>query len=256
MTTGARHEPLRVDFFLSSPICLGQYEYVRLDGVVAHLRSRLADPVAHRNRPSESVERSYLDGMRAIYHRGVYHASVGLLDSDEPPNPLMPVGSVPGSDGTIYKRLETGMLCDARLAKMSSWKHTPGTGHFKHAAIRLSVHPVRRVRFYARADEGMLRELLGGLRSLGKKTNIGYGQIESYEVERVPDDRSVVWKGRAMRSMPLELLESWEMVEWLCWHPPYWDAAGARECAPPGARVVLKSGNQIRRAEPALSCRP
>lgn len=250
MTPGARHTPLRVDFFLSSPICLGQYEYVRLDGVVAHLRARHIDPDGYRRRSSSKVVRTDADGMRVIYHRGVYHASVGLLDSDEPPNPRMPLNGTQETDSTIYKRLEMGQLCDPRLARMTSWKHTPGTGPYKHAAIKLVTHPARRVRFYARADEHMLHKLLTGLRALGKKTGIGYGQVESYKITKMPDDRSVVWNGRAMRSIPREMLDLCEVSERLGWRPPYWDAGDVRECAPPGARVVLKSGRRLRQAEP------
>lgn len=246
MAPEVRHTPLRIDFFLSSPICLGQYEHVRLDGVVAHLRARHMDPATYRRRSSSEVVRTGADGMRAIYHRGIYHASVGLLDADEPPNPRMPMNDTPGTDSTIYKRLEAGLLCDARLARMANWKHTPGTGPYKHGAIKLVTHPVRRVRFYARANEPILRELLSGLRALGKKTGIGYGQIKSYDITRTPDDRSVAWNGRAMRSIPCEMLDMYELSEWCGWRPPYWDARDARMCAPPGARVMLKSGRQLR----------
>ena len=246
MTPDARHEPLRVDFFLSSPICLGQYEYVCLDGVVAHLRARSIDPGGYRRRDGATAASG--GGMRAIHHRIIHHASVGLLDTDGPPG-TGPQDRVPGSDDIIYKRLEMSKLCDPRLARTSNWKHTPGTGPYKHAAIRLVTVPARRVRFYARADERMLRDLLAGLLALGKKTAIGYGQIESLEIARIPDDRSVVWKGRAMRPIPCEMLESCETRERCGWRPPYWNAADARMCAPPGARVKLKSGNQLRRIE-------
>lgn len=246
MTPDARHTPLRVDFFLSSPICLGQYEYVRLDGVVAHLRARHMDPAAYRRRPSKETVRTGADDMRAIHHRGIYHASVGLLDADEPPNPWMPVRRVPYTDSTIYKRLETGLLCDARLARMANWKHTPGTGPYKHGAIKLVTHPVRRVRFYARADEHVLRGLLAGLYALGKKTAIGYGRIESCDITRITDDRSVVWKGKAMRSIPYEMLDECELSERCGWRPPYWNAHDTKICAPPGASVTLKSGRQLR----------
>lgn len=247
MTPDARHEPLRVDFFLSSPICLGQYEYVCLDGVVAHLRARSMDPDGYRRR--DGVTAAGGGGMRAIHHRVIHHASVGLLDTDGPPGTGMPLDRIPGSDDTIYKRLEMGKLCDTRLARTSHWKHTPGTGPYKHAAIRLVTVPARRVRFYARADEHVLRGLLAGLLALGKKTAIGYGSIESFEITRIPDDRSVVWKGRAMRPIPCEMLESYETRERCGWRPPYWNAADARMCAPPGARVKLKSGHQLRRIE-------
>lgn len=244
--TAPRYEPLRIDFFLSSPLCLGGYEYVRLDGVVARLRARRVG-AAHGRMSGGKVELASAGGMRAIYYRGVYHASVGLLDADAPPDPEMPLRDTPDTDGTIYKQLETGMLCDSRLARLGSWTHTPGTGPYKHAAVRLVTHPVRRVRFYALADRRVLEELLDGLPAIGKKTSIGYGQVESYEIVSVHEDRSVVWGGKAMRSIPRWMLDECEFVEMSGWRPPYWHRRDAAQCAPPGVRVKLVSGERLRK---------
>lgn len=223
--------------------------------MVAYLRARRLDPAAYRYRPSREVVRTCADGMRAIYHRGIYHASIGLLDADEPPNPRMPLHCTPDTDGTIYKRLETGMLCDARLARVAGWTHTPGTGPYKHGAIKLVTHPVRRVRFYTRADRRVLEGLLEGLSALGKKTSIGYGQIESWEIAPVTEDRSVVWNGRAMRSIPCKMLDEYELPEMYVWRPPYWNGRDIVPCAPPGARVKLKPGSQLRRIRNGVQSR-
>ena len=93
----------------------------------------------------------------------------------------------------------------------------------------------------------MLRGLLAGLYALGKKTGIGYGRIASCDITCIPDDRSVVWEGKTMWSIPCEMLNECELSEQCGWRPPYWNSLDIRICALPGASVTMKSGRKLRR---------
>lgn len=93
---------------------------------------------------------------------------------------------------------------------------------------------------------GNRREILRALRRLthlGKKRAHGYGKIRSVEVERIDEDRALVWEGRAMRWLP-DPREGARLVRPV---PPYWSRIGRVRCCEVGdpaplARVIERAG--------------
>ena len=236
--------PVRVDFFLSTPLCIGDYEHIHFDGVLAHLRSRYNNPTEYRKRHSRKAEPQTSGGMRVLHYRNLYHASVGLLDG-EIPNPHQPRHNVLETDMTIYKRFDDVSMFKPDIANLSKWTPAIGSGAYRNNMIKLNILDIRFVRFYARVDIELLKKLLDGLHSLGKKTAIGYGQIKSYEIKEIKEDISVVHRGKAMRYIPQEFLNSWELLESRAWRPPYWDVHNRAKCAPPGSEVSMKSNTSM-----------
>jgi len=86
-----------------------------------------------------------------------------------------------------------------------------------------------------------VQQLLELLTHLGNDTRMGWGLIDKkrMELEPIPEDRSVVWQGKAMRPIPIRFLNSCSDAVYLPWRSPYWAAENVEMCAPPGAEVEL-----------------
>lgn len=85
---------------------------------------------------------------------------------------------------------------------------------------------------YASGNRKEVKRVLKRIKALGKKRAHGYGKVVSVDVERIEDDRSLVWGGVAMRWLPLP-----GGVRIGRPRPPYWSPIGAVACCEIGARV-------------------
>jgi hypothetical protein len=94
------------------------------------------------------------------------------------------------------------------------------------------------IRWWAIGDEGLVRELLGDIRYLGKRRAVGRGIVDRWVVEACEpwgDGFPVVNAGSPMRPLPLDwqgLVDPPTAYHTLA--PPYWDHAAEVLCAVPG----------------------
>jgi hypothetical protein len=76
---------------------------------------------------------------------------------------------------------------------------------------------------------------------LGKKRAAGGGEVVGCSVREIDADWSLVLASRAMRSLPVEMLISYERdkATLMGFRPPYWANENVCMCAMPGSAVAL-----------------
>jgi len=216
---------------MTTPICLA-HPWLHLDGILSHLifREKMGlnyytlpskQPLSRRDLMNMGVQpRQFMPLARL---GPIYHASVSFLE----PKQLYTV--------TIYKRFHE------RHAETLRRKYIQRSrGRFRDWAIKLPIIPAEKVVFYAYGDLHETLRLLNHLPGLGKKVNIGFGAFKSIEIEELKEDHSVVWRGKAMRPIPVKMCAYASETMLLAYRPPYWDRRNIAECAVPGSRVELK----------------
>jgi hypothetical protein len=209
---------------MTTPICLG-WPWIHLDGLLAHLARRELDGQNYYVLPSkEPVQPGFYLGVLGSLgpiHRG----SISILQPEE----LHTM--------TVYKRFHAEGAVDM------PWKLryvSKGTGPLRDWMIRLPYAPAETVTFYGHGNLPEVLRLLSFLPALGKKTAYGFGAFHSVEVEELPKDRSVVHEGRAMRPIPVGMLEEADETMITAYRSPYWAKENVAECARPGSRVRLR----------------
>lgn len=133
----------------------------------------------------------------------------------------------------------------------------PARRHRAHARCRAGAPRGRsrcRARLCRRQQAGsdfLPLHLLRRLRYLGRKRAHGHGRILGVEVERIEEDRSLIWQGRAMRWLPdpsgARLVRP---------RPPYWHPFGRVRCLEggPGAEIYPSNAfaNRLKAREGSL----
>lgn len=142
--------------------------------------------------------------------------------------PDVPYGSL-----QYFKRFEADRF-PARPAKVHM-----GSGHYRAWMLRTVYLPAETVTFYGCGKIDRVRDLLIDLTHLGNDSRVGWGEISEVTVSEIPEDRSVVWKGCAMRPIPVRMLRSWDDAAHVAWRTPYWSPDRMELCAPPGAEIEL-----------------
>lgn len=155
---------------------------------------------------------------------GIYHSSSSMFDFNDM------------HTTTIYKRFCEKYLDMRRMRKGTIDR---GRGFFRDFMISLPYLPARRITFYACGNKREIARLLSGLPGLGKKTAIGFGFVNSFEIEALENDISIISNGMAMRPIPTLLLKSYDDVAILNYKSPYWAYDKVAPCAPPLSRVLL-----------------
>ena len=218
--------PFRLYLPLLTPVCINA-PWIMLDGVLTHLIQMKLHGRRYYYLPTKQVVK--FNGphryQRALFfgHNGIPHASASIFEGD-----------VKLQSMQYYKRLEVEGFPGKR-------KISQGTGHFRAWALRAVYVPAQAVTFYGCGDLRLIRELLELLTHLGNDTRMGWGLIDKKRMvlEPIPEDRSVVWQGKAMRPIPIRFLNSCSDAVYLPWRSPYWAAENVEMCAPPGAEVEL-----------------
>lgn len=114
-------------------------------------------------------------------------------------------------------------------------------GEYKSLAIRIPTLVTPWLDFYVRGDRARLADLLSDLHYLGRDGARGLCEVHSIEIGDDPDDRSLVYRGRPQRSLPVAdeheaalLFEhgSYEVRE-ANTRAPYWHRASRALCVVP-----------------------
>ncbi len=220
---------VRVTFRMGSPVCVTT-PWISFDGLISHAmlldalgedyfilpkKLPLGDILVHRDDQRRVVP---------IKHTGgVYHSSVSIFT----PYTLKTT--------TMYKR-----FYEAASESLGRKKIRVGSGCYRSYMMRTVYIPAHTVTFYACCDPALVKRLLEEyIFSLGNDTRVGYGVVNSVEIEEVDDDISLVYNGRAMRPIPVSLCKQYEMAVPLPYRAPYWDPSNITLCVPPGERCEL-----------------
>jgi hypothetical protein len=83
--------------------------------------------------------------------------------------------------------------------------------------------------------------LMETVRHIGKKHAAGGGEVAEFKVSRIENDYSLTKDGLAMRSLPVEMLKSYDSggAMLMAYQAPYWDQKNVALCVAPGCRCEL-----------------
>jgi hypothetical protein len=116
-----------------------------------------------------------------------------------------PIFTVKGISNTnMYKSFDS-----REYEKISSKKKLPkvlkdqGSGIYKSHVIQMEQSEIEEVVFFVRGDTKVIVSLLENLRFLGKKSSLGFGEIDNITIKKVKEDQSVVSNGILMRPVPV-----------------------------------------------------
>lgn len=128
----------------------------------------------------------------------------------------------------------------ARLEAMSGNRLTIAGGPYKSTNIPVQTLVTPWLDFHMVADRVLVRDLLGEASALGRGYSSGLGTLLGFEYLPDPEDRSLAWRGRPMRSIPLgdggpTLHDPICMLA--ATRAPYWAGKGERVCAVPAIRL-------------------
>ena len=224
--------PFRVEVRLAAPVSLN-HPWLHLDGILAHLAVNRVAGREQYSRPTKAVQ-SYSARDLGIYANAlartpVPQASISYFGPHERLCSLQ-----------FFKRFEERGFPARRKIAM-------GYGHFRAWMMRVVYVPAEWAVFYGRGNVEMVRDLLDDLTHLGNKSRAGWGAVASVLVEELGENRSLVWEGRAMRPLPVRILQRYEEALPMAASAPYWDPHNIEMCAPPGAEVELLSSREMRR---------
>ncbi|MDQ7851146.1 MAG: hypothetical protein RB148_12825 [Armatimonadota bacterium] len=215
----------QIVFYLATPVALN-HPWLHLDGLISHLvalRVLGRDYYVLPTKTVTSLSAKQLGRYQRVLRQWweLPQASVSFFHPDD----LFSL--------RYFKRFEPRGFPGERKIDL-------GRGHYRTWMLRHVYCPAETVTFYGTGDLELVRDLLSDLTHIGNDNRVGWGRIHRLEVTELPEDRSLVWEGKAMRPIPIRFLRKWEDAVPLAWRPPYWAAENVEVCAPPGARVVLK----------------
>lgn len=109
-------------------------------------------------------------------------------------------------------------------------------GAYKNGFYNIERLGVDKILYYARGDGEEISSLLKNLRHIGKKSSLGWGEIEKIEIEKIDEDYSLVKDGLIMRNIPKENslgVEDTGRVSLFRLQHPYWKRTDMVECLMP-----------------------
>lgn len=184
-----RVEPLRLRAWLASPVVWDSYHPIQLEGalqipVVMRETGRLPDDV--------------FDGMP--------HGTITDI--------RVPIADVTIGDWQIACA-STGIPPQV-AAESSRWRRKRvREDAFGSGMIRINGGPYKSLNlliptlstpwldFYVRGDREMLAELLRDVGGIGRDSTRGLGSVLGFELDDDPEDRSMLWRGRPQRPLPV-----------------------------------------------------
>lgn len=159
---------------------------------------------------------------------GVYHTSFPILNDVQYYDKEVLIKKF---DHDIYAKY--GLL-SKNTGKSVSIKDTTG-GALKNSLFSIEKIGVKSITYYVSGDESEIRRLLSKLRFLGKKSSLGWGEIERIELAETYEDFSIEKGGKLMRNIPVNNsfgLKSDKVSLFRLTHP-YWKKSDLKECIVP-----------------------
>lgn len=225
-----KHVPLKVTFFLGSPICIS-HPWIHLDGLISHLIIKEILGSDYFLLPSKislmkliGYEGKSLGVSPIKSTAGLSHASISIFDEGEKKSYRVE---------KMYKRFEDRWAVGRKKISIAS-------GHYRSHILQHIYLPSNKVVFYVCGKINFLDKLLRKVIAIGDNTRVGWGKVQNFIIEEINNDYSLIKGGKAMRPIPERyLVEVFDKVL-LAWKPPYWDAKSVELCAVPGSPILLK----------------
>jgi len=209
--------PLRVAFFLRTPVALG-FPWIFFDSLLAHVALREELGERYYSLPTK-IPIDRIPDLPLKRWRGVYVASVSVFE--------------PEAELSVYQFYKRGDFPFPR------GKIRRGSGFFKDFIIRAAYVPAHKVVFYATGELEGVERLVKKVSALGKERNVGFGAVKEVRVEETEEEWGLVRDGLAMRPIPVKLLRRYEDAAYLAYKPPYWAKESVDLCAVPFTHVEL-----------------
>jgi CRISPR type IV-associated protein Csf3 len=207
--------PLRVEWTLTGPWCPPDYA-IHLDGLVAwavvarKLAAGVSDETAFDEMQADlPFEREGEVWKASILRpRRILHAERRLMTCRTPELLLSDLS-------------ENGKLEGRKLTKIDTVR-----GPLKNAAFYSTAQTVDGLVAWCVADPDALADLLGDIRSIGRRRRLGFGQIAVDGLSIVEDvNAHTLWKRRNLPARPKDTGDQYvEVINRLT--PPYWRADG------------------------------
>lgn len=226
-------EALRLRVWLSSPIAWDGYDPIMIDGAL-----QFAVVMAETGRLPDDVFAGFDEGTNVdipipiedvvIDGRKVACASIGI-----PPRIAV--------ETMRWRRKRV------RAEQMGVDKLLISGGSFKALNLPIGTLSTPWLDFYVRGDRALILRLLDDLPSLGRDASRGLGTVLGIEVDEDPEDRSLLYRGRPQRCLPVVMdggdydvrsyvPDSFEARE-AGVRAPYWHARNRAEAAVPSLRI-------------------
>ena len=227
-------EPLQVEFRVATPIILG-YPFIFGDAFLARLLMEDILGDAFYNLPVKSPLPIWKYLKLPVKQTGeIYHASASVFDTDER-HALV-----------IFKRFH-----EAQDLKTKS-RIRMNSGIFRNFMLKYPYKPVivpdttgdipaYGVRIYFNGNLKEIERLLSGVRHIGKKRAMGGGEVSNFSIQPIPEDRSIISNGQAMRGIPTKMLKSFGDMRCMlmAYRFPSWANENICMCVAPGGKVDI-----------------
>lgn len=126
---------------------------------------------------------------------------------------------------------------DARLLKLDSRKSLlTASGAYKMRRKPLLAKLINCIAWFCEGDKVEIEKILKKINSIGKCRNIGYGRIDTFDVQQIENDYSIFAGNVLMKTVPIEYINEnitgYRKAIGSC-TPPYWHPDNYREVAIP-----------------------
>lgn len=210
----------------------------------------------------------YLESIMAATHPAMHSLPSklirqGLDKAVQAPLPLAAVWSNGHSNSRIVWLASAGYYPeDTRLEKthfvkrrdgidvmMTQRTFQPGSGAMKDRMEMRALIMAREIRWYIACNEPneIKRLLRRNCQHIGSVRRMGYGEVREWEIEEVDDKimDCLVSGIKAMRRLPVSILEQFDNPEQMTVRPPYWYMAERCLGVNTGSRCALKDGLRV-----------
>ena len=213
-------ENLKISFFLNSPLLIGRFSTI--DSILVNLYVK-----RHFGKNIE-IEKLYDFDFIEKYKDG-YCGSIWFVEESD---------QVSLENRCIVKKPEYEYLNENRANKI---EYSMGSGEFKAYNIWNELLKTPKIYFYVRGKKEIIEDLLQDLKFIGKKTAIGYGQVSSFLVETIPEDKSVfLAKNTPARPISVKNYPSLENARIIYYNSkvPYWANWSKEACYMPNSSLI------------------
>lgn len=209
-------ENLKITFNISSPLLMSRYTTIDSILLYHYFRAKKSDG------NKDALECDFI-----AQENGTLSGSIWFVD-DETTISLQP--------SYITKKPDFEYLNDHRKKPV---KYNEGSGNFKNFLIWNELMIIPKIHFYIRGKREKIEELLKYVSFIGKKASIGYGKVESFEIEVVDDDKGFILNDSTpSKPLPLDFELPCNKVAYWNRKPPYWDKTRLEPCYMPNNALI------------------
>lgn len=225
--------PLRVRVWLASEIAWDAYDGVTLEGALQAVVV---------TRASGLMPDDAFDGAPRDYFADV---SIPIADEEHSGRRIACASwAIPAVHVETVRKVRSRARSELFPVPGGKGLLATSSGAYKSTEKPVATLATPYVDFFVRGDRDKLAELVRDVGSIGRARAGGLGAIHGVEIEADPDDRSLVWRGRPQRSLPVADAEqaralfeagSYDLRE-ANTRAPYWHRATRAVCAVPTMR--------------------